>query len=395
MQVYCFTPGILRLPNGNLLATMDFGGKELGPYFPGSPVTQRPCDAMPISETFFGRAYLSRDGGRTWQLKAEFPLCHQRAFMAGGRLYILGHRGDIGILVSDDMGESWSEVSLLTQGTFWSQSACSIWQDNGKVYLVMERITYTAEARWAYAMAPVLMAARASDDLTLPESWRYSNEITFPDVVDMERMDYLGFPWEDQPPHLWPGWLETNVVRFTDPAHRLYDESGRTLHLFMRANNELSNLACLLQARDNEDGTLTVGPVYTPKGKKMVYVPLPGGQMKFFILWDEQSGMYWLLSSQSTNLMLKDDKLPKGQFVFHAERYRLALYFSKSCFDWCFAGMVAMGDTPLCSRGYAAMDVDGDDLVVVSRSGDDTAKNPHDTNIITFHRVRRFRDLVY
>ena len=33
-----------------------------------------------------------------------------------------------------------------------------------------------------------------------------------------------------------PGWLETNVVQFTDPDHLWYDPTGRTFHLWMRAH---------------------------------------------------------------------------------------------------------------------------------------------------------------
>jgi hypothetical protein len=41
------------------------------------------------------------------------------------------------------------------------------------------------------------------------------------------------------------------------------------------------------------------------------------------------------------------------------------------------------------------MIIDGDDLHVLSRSGDERARNPHDGNLITFHTVRSFRGLVY
>ena len=41
------------------------------------------------------------------------------------------------------------------------------------------------------------------------------------------------------------------------------------------------------------------------------------------------------------------------------------------------------------------MDIDGDDLVILSRSGDARAKSAHDGNLITFHRVENFRDLIY
>jgi len=41
------------------------------------------------------------------------------------------------------------------------------------------------------------------------------------------------------------------------------------------------------------------------------------------------------------------------------------------------------------------MDIDGNDLVILARSGDEDAKSAHDGNLITFHRVKNFRDLVY
>ena len=47
------------------------------------------------------------------------------------------------------------------------------------------------------------------------------------------------------------------------------------------------------------------------------------------------------------------------------------------------------------SRHYASMAIDGDDLVVLSRSGSPQAKSPHNGDMITFHRIRDFRSLVY
>ena len=42
-----------------------------------------------------------------------------------------------------------------------------------------------------------------------------------------------------------------------------------------------------------------------------------------------------------------------------------------------------------------SMVIDGEDLHVLSRSGDERAKNPHDGNMVTFHTITRFRELVY
>ena len=61
----------------------------------------------------------------------------------------------------------------------------------------------------------------------------------------------------------------------------------------------------------------------------------------------------------------------------------------------CFAGLVSQGPGPKQSRHYASMAVDGDDLHILSRSGDQRAASAHNGNLITFHTVMGFRDLVY
>jgi len=63
--------------------------------------------------------------------------------------------------------------------------------------------------------------------------------------------------------------------------------------------------------------------------------------------------------------------------------------------DWCFAGMVAQGETSKQSRHYACMAIEGDDLLIVSRTGDKDTKSAHNTNLSTLHRVKNFRELVY
>jgi len=128
----------------------------------------------------------------------------------------------------------------------------------------------------------------------------------------------------------------------------------------------------------------------------MLYVPLPGGQMKFHILYDEPTRLFWLLSSQSTDSMTRPDELPADRYNLpNNERHRLVLHFSRNCLDWCFAGLVATGAAPGQSRHYASMVIDGDDLHVLARSGDARARNAHDGNLITCHTVRGFRSLVY
>jgi hypothetical protein len=164
----------------------------------------------------------------------------------------------------------------------------------------------------------------------------------------------------------------------------------------MRANTLSTGYGAIAKVVENDDGTMTTMLETAPSGRKMVFIPLPGGQMKFHIVYDEPTKLYWLLSTQATDSMTRAELLPDERFwTPNNERHRLQLHFSKNCIDWCFAGIVTMTDSALQTRNYASMAIDGDDLIVLSRSGDERAVSAHNGNLITFHRIRDFRGLVY
>ncbi len=395
--IYCYTPGICRLPSGRLVVTCDLGGKGMA------------------GVASIGRIFVSDDHGISWRKTGEFPMEHARPFEAGGRIYILGQRGDLGILCSADGGETWSETIWFTKGQRWHQSACNVWYAKGNVYLVMERNVPRADGRefgWNPVMkAPVLMRAKVTDDLMRKESWTFAESFPFYEIfggnVDPE-FDFMGLPWykaftafgkerpADKPKSYPTGWLETNVVQIMDPNHVWYDPSGCTFHLFMRANTGGAGYAALAKVVEQPDGTMKTDLEKAPSGVRMLFVPFPGGQMRFHVLWDDKTRLYWLLSTQATDTMCRHDRLPKGRYSLpYNERQRLQLSFSRNMVDWCFAGLVAAGKSVLESRHYAAMAIDGEDLVLVSRSGDEQAHNPHNTDMVTFHRIREFRSLVY
>ncbi len=398
-HIYAYSPGLCRLPNGRLIATMDQGGVGVA-ALPGVKTKSKGAQ---------GKIFSSDDRGRTWQHRADTPMLHARPFVAGDCVYVLGHDGDLVIVRSVDGGETWSQPVTLTQGQHWHQAPCNVHYANRKVYLVMERNTDPSLRGWPVAaLAPVLMAAQVADDLTHREAWTFSNELSFRDAVKATgQPNLLGVPFyqigrtaPDNPGDkrdMNPiGWLETNVVQFTDPDHVWYDPAGRTFHLWMRAHTGTTNLACIAKAVEADDGALTVSLEQAPSGQTMLYVPCPGGQMKFHIIYDQVSRLFWLLSSQATDSMTRPDRLPTDRFNLpNNERHRLALHFSRNCVDWCFAGLIAVGGSYRQSRHYASMVVNGDDLHVLSRSGDGRAKNAHDGNLITFHTVHNFRELVY
>jgi hypothetical protein len=94
--------------------------------------------------------------------------------------------------------------------------------------------------------------------------------------------------------------------------------------------------------------------------------------------------------------MIPPEKMPANRYNLpDNERHRLQLHFSKNCVDWCFAALVDMGEDAGQGRHYASMCSVGDDLYILSRSGDSEAFSAHNTNMITLHEIRNFRNLVY
>lgn len=398
-----YSPSIIRLPSGRLVVS----------YTQTNRIKKQGATIIATSD----------DRGLTWTKRATSPTNQGRVFVAGDSVYYLATRFYVSpgsnpkgepmcIQRSRDGGETWSEPSNLDPRT-WHQTAANVWHARGNVYLVMERHTVDNIRSWKVgALAPVLMRARAADDLTRPGAWTYASELTFQDLIpgyrenDL-RIDFFGVPFfkqsfprgtpvgrgENFPPI---GWLETNVVQITDPNHVWHDPSGHTFHLFARAHTGLTNYAALAKVTENADGTMTTALEKVPSGKTLLFVPMPGGHMRFHVLFDAKTQLYWLLGSQSTDSMVRMDRLPADRYGRgDNERNRMVLHFSRNMVDWCFAGLVAAGRTPKEARHYAAMDIDGDDLVVLSRSGDTRAHSAHDGNLITFHRVRNFRELVY
>lgn len=393
-NIFCYTPGLARLDSGRLVATMDFGGPGMKK---GEPR---------------GRVFTSDDHGHTWTNRAFFPYVHARPFVAGKSLYVLGHSGDLMVMRSDDGGETWTAPVELTEKQHWHQSACNVITANGCVYLVMERRVAEKIKSWPVGeLAPVLMRGQLDADLTRRESWTFASELSFHDTIPAletdPAIDFFGVPFYSSayPRGALPaprrnsapiGWLETNVVQIHDPDHCWFDPAGKTFHLWARAHTGGTGYAAIAKVVESADGAMTTMLEKVPSGKTALFLPCPGGQMRFHVLYDEPTQLYWLLSSQATDSMTRAERLPETRYNLpNNERHRLQLHFSRNMVDWCFAGLVATGATPKEARHYASMIIDGDNLCVLSRSGDSRSKSAHDGNLIMFHTVKDFRKLVY
>ena len=108
--------------------------------------------------------------------------------------------------------------------------------------------------------------------------------------------------------------------------------------------------------------------------------------------------MYWMLSNLVTN---SQDFLGWGERMGNSayfsgpgnERRWLYLHYSIDCLNWFPAGCVARWPGSVHrSFMYPTAAIDGDDLVILSRTSRD-ASEQHCADLCTVHRVRNFRDL--
>ena len=366
-SIYLYTPAIAEGFNGRFVVAVDYGGpgtsaldgpkSDFGDYRAGNQI----------------RVLLSDDRGRHWrETSARIPMMHEILFKAGESLYMIGHSRRLLITRSDDNGETWSTPAVLCAEGRWHQSCTSVDVYDGKVTLVYER--WISDGHLWPGVGPVLMQASVDSDLTQPLSWKFS-ELYDPDPV-MEAARPAGLPL-DEPGR--PGLLETSVVRVHDPLRPFYDSLGRSVVLLSRANVGMPDIGVMLRGRELSDGSLVIDR-WPRKSGEVLFAHIPGGHLKFHLVYDSVSGLFWLLHSQSDGLS--------------DERRRLALSYSPDLLRWTFAGLVAVGPTDHSARHYATMIIDGDDLCIVSRSGDEHARTAHDGNIVTFHRVKNFRGLI-
>ncbi len=367
-SIYLYTPAIAEGFRGRFVVAVDYGGpgtyaldgpkSDFGDYKAGNQI----------------RVLLSDDKGKTWrETPARIPMMHEILFKAGGSLYMIGHSGRLLITRSDDNGETWSEPAVLCPEPRWHQSCTAVDVYDGNVTLVYEK--WVAEKHKWPGVGPVLMQAREDADLTDPSNWKFS-ELYNPDD-DMEAARPSGIPVNAPGA---PGMLETNVIRVHNPANPFYDATGKSVALLARASTGFPDIGVMLKGYEREDGSLAIGRFRKNEGE-VYFVHIPGGDLKFHILYDPESRLYWLLHSQIDGRM--------------NYRRRLALSYSPDLLRWTFAGLVAVGPTDHSARHYATMIQDGDDLFIVSRSGDEKARTAHDGNIVTFHRIRDFRKLIY
>ena len=340
-DVYSFSghslcsPSIVRHPSGCLLASMDVFASR-----------QPQCLEL---------IFRSDDNGETWQYVSElYPCFWGKMFIHRGALYMLGvstEYGDLLIGRSDDAGKTFGVPTVLLRGTSGFQQK-GVHKNPQPVVRYGGRIWETLEwGSWASREhAAMCMSIDENDDLLDASKWSFSEPL----------------------PHnsAWPGALE--------------DARGETIEgcLSVAPDGRLYNV----MRYHNCDYALAL-KVFPDEPERQLefdhFIRFPGSSVKFEIKWDAQSKRYLSI------VCYRDE-------IHRSGRNLLTLISSPDMENWTkVCDIFDYSHLPENEVGFQYIDfeMEGEDILFLSRTAWNGARNHHDANFSVFSRIRRFRDL--
>jgi hypothetical protein len=364
------TPPPTVVAGGIPVAHLPYTRKE----FLGSPsIVVRSDGAYVVTHDVFGSdstssdtyVYLSDDAGESWRQIAHVPNAFWSTIFARGEtLYLLGtstEYGDLLIRRSDDGGHTWTtpldeRTGILRTDARFHTAAVPVVEHNGRLWRSYE-VTTALGMQWGHFAAGI-MSAPVDSDLLMADNWALTPPLELPDALRAKGC---------------AAWLEGNVVPGTDGA----------LVNVLRA--EVWDQGHQVAARVSVD---TDGR-HVRANTEDALMSMPGGGSKFSIKKDLVSGAYYAL----VNTALYDS----SPHLRLRARNTLSIARTHDLDTWEVLEVIAHHpDDQLHGFQYADWTTDGDDLIAVVRTADDfegaAAHSYHDSNLITFHRIKNFRD---
>ncbi|MFT8358109.1 hypothetical protein [Bifidobacterium aquikefiri] len=330
-------PSIVRLSNGRLLASMDVfswhGGQNLTMIFS------------------------SDDAGETWEYLTElFPCFWGAMFVHRDALYMLAMTTEYGDLIigrASDEGRSWSQPVTLFRSSAngdvggLHKAPLPIVETHG---CLVTAIDYGSWETGGFQQAIVSVPSDA--DLLDPDQWNLSKSCNPKDAL-LRNASIVG------------SGLEGNVVVGNDGI--IHD----MLRLQLGSESQHPSRALML----------TVDPSLTSLSFEGT-VPFNGGNnSKFFVLFDAQSALYWAVGNEIAG----GDADARNILSLSCSKDLAMFENVHRIVD------LSHGDPRYVAAQYPSCIIDGNDLLVVSRTAWNEADSYHNSNYITFHRVQDFR----
>ncbi len=349
---YIGSPGICILPNGNYIATHDLFGKKSTEF-----------------TSAISKVYLSENKGKLWKeiatLEGQF---WSKPFVFKSVLYILGtdkHHGNVVIRKSMDGGFNWtkptdSKSGLLIEGEFHC-APMPLVSHNGYLWRAMERADGEIK-KWGLRYSTFMMSVKEDADLLNAENWRHTNSLPYDST-------YLNGNFG--------AWIEGNAV--LAPEKKIVN-----LLRVHNPNDKENEYAAIVNVSD--DGRISTFD------KEKDFIKFPGGSKKFTIKFDEKAQRYLAI----VNYVPKEYR---GKIQLDRVRNTQALVSSTDLRNWVVHDILLQHpDTKKHGFNYIDWEFDGKDIVFASRTaydfGSKSAKNYHDANFLTFHRLKNYRKLL-
>jgi len=318
-----------------------------GKYLCSPSLVKLPSGALLASMDLFAGAHAqnltvicrSDDGGNTWHYFTElFPCFWGKLFVHHEKLYMLGvsrEYGDLLIGCSEDEGKTWSMPTVLARGACFSnengihRAPCVVLQSDGRLWTAVE---YGSWSKNKFSNA--LYSVDENADLLNAANWVSTGFLPH------------NRNWENACNVI--GAIEGNAVKAPN---------GDIINFLRYATNK----ALLLKTNPENPEEISFYKV----------IDFPMAHTKFEII-QHKNGTYYAVGN----------RLPL--------RNILSLYQSFDLEKWEFVKDILnyeSYDTGKTAFQYPSFLIDGDEVLILSRTGFNGAANFHDSNYITFHKT--------
>jgi len=333
------SPSIVKLPSGALLASMDVFASR-----------------APQNLTLLFR---SDDNGAHWRYVCElFPCFWGKLFCHRGELYMLANAteyGDLMIGVSRDEGQTWEPpVTIMAgaghregRGPHKAPMPVIAWE--GRLYTAIDYGSWSTGGH-----SNGLFSIDADADLLVAENWACTGFL----------------PYD----HAWPGAEPEGQAKGALEGNAVVGPDGEIYNVLRYETSGYGKALVLRGDKHRPEAPLAFHSFADFNG---------GSNSKFDLLYDEDSQAYWAIASE-----VVDEATPNQRNV-------LSLAVSQDMHSFRIAERLQdfrHEDPADVGFQYVSFLFDGDDILYLCRTAINQAKNRHDSNYTTFHRIKDFRN---